>query len=182
VHEKAVSFQLAVRVVRFSAHFHLHLTRLALRMSDINLLMDDDCKCYPFICHYGLFIYQTIFSVYLSLFLGPGQSGEQELASKMLQIQSKRFYLDVKQNRRGRFIKVAEVKDFFVFLYVLPYISFFLYLSPLCLASCQIGADGRRSQIFLALSTAAEFRDHLSGFSDYYASLGRIHFCLISIY
>lgn len=75
--------------------------------------------------------------------LGTGQPGEQELASKMLQIQSKRFYLDVKQNRRGRFIKVAE-----------------------------IGADGRRSQIFLALSTAAEFRDHLSAFSDFYASLG----------
>ncbi|CAG2054885.1 unnamed protein product [Timema podura] len=71
------------------------------------------------------------------------QQGEQELATKMLQIQSKRFYLDVKQNRRGRFIKVAE-----------------------------IGADGRRSQIFLALSTAAEFRDHLSTFSDFYASLG----------
>ncbi|KAI8425513.1 hypothetical protein MSG28_011346 [Choristoneura fumiferana] len=71
------------------------------------------------------------------------QPQEQELATKMLQIQSKRFYLDVKQNRRGRFIKVAE-----------------------------IGADGRRSQIFLAMSTAAEFRDHLSGFSDYYASLG----------
>ncbi|KAJ9592369.1 hypothetical protein L9F63_015975, partial [Diploptera punctata] len=35
-----------------------------------------------------------------------------------------------------------------------------------------IGADGRRSQIFLALSTAAEFRDHLSTFSDFYASLG----------
>lgn len=29
----------------------------------------------------------------------------------MLQIQSKRFYLDVKQNRRGKFIKVAEVSD-----------------------------------------------------------------------
>lgn len=43
--------------------------------------------------------------------VGPGQPGEQELASKMLQIQSKRFYLDVKQNRRGRFIKVAEVKN-----------------------------------------------------------------------
>ncbi|XP_036334896.1 transcriptional activator protein Pur-beta-A-like isoform X8 [Rhagoletis pomonella] len=71
------------------------------------------------------------------------QQGEQELATKMLQIQSKRFYLDVKQNRRGRFIKVAE-----------------------------IGADGRRSQVYLALSTAAEFRDHLSTFSDYYASLG----------
>lgn len=40
-----------------------------------------------------------------------GQQTEQELATKMLQIQSKRFYLDVKQNRRGRFIKVAEVTD-----------------------------------------------------------------------
>lgn len=74
---------------------------------------------------------------------GQQQTGETELATKMLQIQSKRFYLDVKQNKRGRFIKVAE-----------------------------IGADGRRSQIFLALSTAAEFRDHLSTFSDFYASLG----------
>lgn len=74
---------------------------------------------------------------------GQPSQGEQELATKMLQIQSKRFYLDVKQNRRGRFIKVAE-----------------------------IAADGRRSQIFLALSTAAEFRDYLTNFSDYYASLG----------
>merc|ERR1712154_351041 len=31
---------------------------------------------------------------------------------------------------------------------------------------------GRRSQIFLALSTAAEFRDQLSVFSDFYSSLG----------
>jgi type IV secretory pathway component VirB8 len=43
------------------------------------------------------------------VFAGQQQQGEQELATKMLQIQSKRFYLDVKQNRRGRFIKVAEV-------------------------------------------------------------------------
>lgn len=70
-------------------------------------------------------------------------NGEQELATKMLQIQSKRFYLDVKQNRRGKFIKVAE-----------------------------ISADGRRAQIYLALSTAAEFRDQLSNFSDFYANLG----------
>lgn len=40
----------------------------------------------------------------------PQGQTEQELATKMLQIQSKRFYLDVKQNRRGRFIKVAEVR------------------------------------------------------------------------
>ncbi|KAG5311996.1 PURB protein, partial [Acromyrmex insinuator] len=79
----------------------------------------------------------------LQQFSQQGQQSEQELATKMLQIQSKRFYLDVKQNRRGRFIKVAE-----------------------------IGADGRRSQIYLALSTASEFRDHLSTFSDFYASLG----------
>ena len=46
-----------------------------------------------------------------------GQQGEQELATKMLQIQHKRFYLDVKQNRRGRFIKVAEVRiDYHLFL------------------------------------------------------------------
>ena len=74
---------------------------------------------------------------------GEAGAGEQELATKMLQIQSKRFYLDVKQNKRGKFIKVAE-----------------------------ISADGRRSQIFLALSTAAEFRDQLSAFSDFYSSLG----------
>ncbi|XP_054162573.1 transcriptional activator protein Pur-beta-like isoform X2 [Oppia nitens] len=72
-----------------------------------------------------------------------GQPVEQELATKMLQIQHKRFYLDVKQNRRGRFIKVAEV-----------------------------GAAGRKSRLLLAMSTAAEFRDHLSAFSELYASLG----------
>jgi len=74
---------------------------------------------------------------------GGAPEADQQLASKMLQIQSKRFYLDVKQNRRGRFIKVAE-----------------------------ISADGRRVQIFLALSTAAELRNHLTSFSDYYAGLG----------
>lgn len=50
------------------------------------------------------------------------------------------------------------------------FLSFCFFLSPVFLT--QIGADGRRSQIFLALSTAADFRDHLSTFSDYYASLG----------
>ncbi|KAL3183429.1 hypothetical protein MRX96_033549 [Rhipicephalus microplus] len=42
---------------------------------------------------------------------GNAINSEQELATKMLQIQSKRFYLDVKQNRRGRVIKVAEVQQ-----------------------------------------------------------------------
>ncbi|XP_052212893.1 transcriptional activator protein Pur-beta-like isoform X2 [Dreissena polymorpha] len=70
-------------------------------------------------------------------------SGEQELASKTLTIQSKRFYLDVKQNRRGRFIKIAEV-----------------------------GAGGKKSRLLLAMSSAAEFRDYLTDFSDHYSSLG----------
>lgn len=70
-------------------------------------------------------------------------SGEEELASKMVQIQSKRFYLDVKQNSRGRFIKIAEV-----------------------------GAGGKKSRILLAMSAAGEFRDHLTEFSEHYASLG----------
>uniref|UniRef100_A0A914XB83 Uncharacterized protein n=1 Tax=Plectus sambesii TaxID=2011161 RepID=A0A914XB83_9BILA len=73
---------------------------------------------------------------------GPTQ-GEEELATKMLQIQSKRFYLDVKQNWRGRFIKIAEV-----------------------------GAGGRKSRLLMSMSAAAEFRDHLSEFGEYYASLG----------
>ncbi|VDO71121.1 unnamed protein product [Haemonchus placei] len=33
---------------------------------------------------------------------------EEELASKQLNIQYKRYYVDVKQNNRGRFIKIAE--------------------------------------------------------------------------
>ncbi|XP_046371698.1 transcriptional activator protein Pur-alpha-like isoform X2 [Haliotis rubra] len=69
-------------------------------------------------------------------------SGEQELATRTLHIQSKRFYLDVKQNRRGRFIKVAEV-----------------------------GAGGKKSRLLLAMSSAAEFRDYLTEFTEHYASL-----------
>lgn len=59
---------------------------------------------------------QSLCIVFTKIYSKPGQAGpqsEQELATKMLQIQSKRFYLDVKQNRRGRFIKVAEVVNEF---------------------------------------------------------------------
>jgi hypothetical protein len=45
-------------------------------------------------------------------------ANEEELASKTLYVQTKRFYLDVKQNRRGRFLKIAEVrKRFFIDVY-----------------------------------------------------------------
>ncbi|KAL3203036.1 hypothetical protein MRX96_042184 [Rhipicephalus microplus] len=72
--------------------------------------------------------------------------GEQELATKMLQIQSKRFYLDVKQNRRGRFIKVAEVQAGGRFLRV----------------SQTIARGGPRSQIAIPAQGMIEFRDALT--------------------
>jgi hypothetical protein len=37
------------------------------------------------------------------------EGNQQELATRQVQIQSKRFYLDVKENKRGRLIKFAEV-------------------------------------------------------------------------
>jgi len=73
-----------------------------------------------------------------------GTSGnEEELATKTLHVQSKRFYLDVKQNRRGRFIKIAEVS-----------------------------AGGRKSRILMSMNVANELRDHLSAFNEHVQTLG----------
>lgn len=36
-----------------------------------------------------------------------------ELASRAVPVQSKRFYVDVKQNERGRYLKLAEVSLFY---------------------------------------------------------------------
>ncbi|XP_039943816.1 transcriptional activator protein Pur-beta [Hirundo rustica] len=81
---------------------------------------------------------------------GPGGGGAagpeqetQELASKRLDIQNKRFYLDVKQNAKGRFLKIAEV-----------------------------GAGGSKSRLTLSMAVAAEFRDYLGDFIEHYAQLG----------
>jgi PurA ssDNA and RNA-binding protein len=71
------------------------------------------------------------------------QNREIDLATCSLFIQSKRLHLDVKQNRRSRFIKMTEVSGV-----------------------------GEESQIFLDMSTAARLRDCLSDFSHYCASLG----------
>ncbi|CAF3572139.1 unnamed protein product [Rotaria sordida] len=70
-------------------------------------------------------------------------AGEEELATKTLHIQSKRFYLDVKQNRRGRFIKIAEVS-----------------------------AGGRKSRILMSMNVASELRDHLDTFNEHIRTLG----------
>ncbi|XP_049645623.1 transcriptional activator protein Pur-beta [Suncus etruscus] len=72
-----------------------------------------------------------------------GEQETQELASKRLDIQNKRFYLDVKQNAKGRFLKIAEV-----------------------------GAGGSKSRLTLSMAVAAEFRDALGDFIEHYAQLG----------
>merc|ERR1711983_655546 len=65
-----------------------------------------------------------------------------DLASRTLVLESKRFYLDVRENTRGRFIKIAE-----------------------------ISADGRKNQILMTLPTAAQFRQHLVAMIDFYEEL-----------
>ncbi|KAJ7988180.1 hypothetical protein DPEC_G00320940 [Dallia pectoralis] len=73
----------------------------------------------------------------------------QELASKRVDIQKKRFYLDVKQSARGRFLKIAEV---------------------------WIGRGRhdniRKSKLTLSMSMAPELRYCLGDFIDYYAHIG----------
>ncbi|KAI1715717.1 purA ssDNA and RNA-binding protein domain-containing protein [Ditylenchus destructor] len=64
--------------------------------------------------------------------------GGEELATKVLSIQSKRFYLDVKQNDRGRFIKFAEV-----------------------------AGGGKKSRIFMSMHTSNQFKDMLTKFMDF---------------
>uniref|UniRef100_A0A3Q3DGP7 Purine rich element binding protein G n=1 Tax=Hippocampus comes TaxID=109280 RepID=A0A3Q3DGP7_HIPCM len=73
----------------------------------------------------------------------------QELASKRVDIQKKRFYLDVKQSVRGRFLKIAEV---------------------------WIGKGRhdniRKSKLTLSMSMAPALRYCLGDFIDYYARIG----------
>uniref|UniRef100_A0A6I8P7I0 Purine rich element binding protein G n=1 Tax=Ornithorhynchus anatinus TaxID=9258 RepID=A0A6I8P7I0_ORNAN len=78
-----------------------------------------------------------------------GLADIQELASKRVDIQKKRFYLDVKQSSRGRFLKIAEV---------------------------WIGRGRqdniRKSKLTLSLSWRPELKDCLGDFIEHYAHLG----------
>ncbi|TPP56060.1 Transcriptional activator protein Pur-alpha [Fasciola gigantica] len=71
-----------------------------------------------------------------------GQQAEQELASRTLRIQNKRFYLDVKQNRRGRFVKITEA-----------------------------GNGGHKSRILMSIAVALEMQEKVSKLSDTYSQL-----------
>lgn len=71
-----------------------------------------------------------------------GHQAEQELATKTLRIQNKRFYLDVKQNRRGRFVKITEA-----------------------------GSNGQKSRILMSIAVALEMQEKVSKLSDIYSQL-----------
>ena len=73
---------------------------------------------------------------------GGGGGGGGDLASRTLVLESKRFYLDVKENARGRFIKMAE-----------------------------ISSDGRKNQILMTIPTAGQFRKHLESMITFYHGL-----------
>jgi len=65
-----------------------------------------------------------------------------ELATRSLRIQSKRYYVDVKQNSKGRFIKLVEGLN-----------------------------DGVKNRMAFPMSIVPEVRDKLSSFADFYAGL-----------
>jgi len=71
------------------------------------------------------------------------RTDETELMAKMLIIQNKRFYIDVKENPSGRFVKLAEVL-----------------------------AGGKKARLSLTMRVTRELRNHLTQFSEFYASLG----------
>lgn len=55
---------------------------------------------------FSIFCSEFRFIFFLYIFLG-----DEEIMSKSLQIQSKRFYIDLKSNRRGKYIKISEVSE-----------------------------------------------------------------------
>ncbi|GMR48561.1 hypothetical protein PMAYCL1PPCAC_18756 [Pristionchus mayeri] len=65
---------------------------------------------------------------------------EDEIASKLISVAYKRFYVDVKQNTRGRFIKIAEM-----------------------------GAN-HKSRVVLSMSAASALVDKLEGYLSYHDS------------
>jgi len=69
--------------------------------------------------------------------------GATELMTKTLFIQSKKFYVDVKENKRGKFVRISEVAP-----------------------------NGQRMRLILDLGDAAEFHDKLTELCEVYANLG----------
>lgn len=71
----------------------------------------------------------------------------KDVDSKSFFIQSKKFYIDVKENRRGKFLKMSEVAP-----------------------------NGHKMKIVMDMATGNEFRERLSEFCDILAQLGTKEF------
>src|SRR5689334_11538464 len=79
----------------------------------------------------------------------------EELATKTLSIQSKRFYLDVKHNDRGRFIKFAEV-----------------------------AGGGKKSRIFMSMGASNTFKELLEKFIEVVEGLSEsllLHYYIVIV-
>ncbi len=100
--------------------------------------------------------------------LGSASVNEEELASKTLHIQSKRFYLDVKQNQRGRFLKISEV--------------FFMLIISISLRYFQVSTGGRKTRILMSMNVANELRDHLHKMYEYLRTLGNEKVFILEIF
>lgn len=83
---------------------------------------------------------------------GPGPAGRgfggqgppaKEIASRSIFIQSKKFYVDVRENHRGKFIKISEV-----------------------------AVNGQKTRVMFDMLTAKEFSTKLNEFCDYFSTLG----------
>lgn len=74
---------------------------------------------------------------------GRSRSDTKELATKALYIQSKKFYIDVLENARGKFIKISEV-----------------------------AVNGQRTRLAMDIPSAKEFHERLTEFCEYYSTLG----------
>jgi len=72
-----------------------------------------------------------------------GGGGVGELASKVLLIGSKKYYIDVKESRRGRFVKLSEV-----------------------------AINGAKNRMTMEMKSAIELHDKLTEFIDHVATLG----------
>ncbi|EDV28615.1 uncharacterized protein TRIADDRAFT_51711 [Trichoplax adhaerens] len=94
--------------------------------------------------------------------------GKDDLASKTLHIQAKRFYLDVKQNRGGRFIKVAER---YRQEETEKKTSWKSGSSSTVHTIDRVASNGSRSQITFGMTLGKDIRDQLDDFADFYASL-----------
>ncbi|XP_028408549.1 transcriptional activator protein Pur-beta-like [Dendronephthya gigantea] len=71
-----------------------------------------------------------------------GYSDNKELSSKSLKIQNKVYYMDVKENRRGRFLKITEIPP-----------------------------NRMKNRLMIPMSFVPEMKDKMTDFAEFYASL-----------